>query len=115
MTRAFLEAACCTLALLACAAGAAAQDLPNPFARPDGREAPGSGRVQQQNPHSLELRATLVRGRSSSANIDGTIVRVGEKVAGYRLVSVHEGAAVLVDAAGITYVIELARSRQVAQ
>jgi hypothetical protein len=115
MTRPSFPAVCCTLALLACAAGAAAQDLANPFALPAGREAPGRGRAQQENPTSLELRASLVRGRSSSANIGGKIVRVGEKVAGYRLVSVHEGAAVLVDAAGITYVIELEPSRQVAQ
>ena len=62
---------------------------------------------------TLELRATLVRGRESSANIGGTIVRVGDKIGDYRLISVHEGAAVLADAAGFIHVLEIEPSRQV--
>jgi hypothetical protein len=107
-----------TIAVLAglwCSAAAAAQDLPNPFARPGSGLSSARGSAEQpEAPLTLELRATLVRGRKSSANIGGVIVSVGEKVGGYRLVSVHEGAAVLVDAAGITYVLELEPPGQVA-
>ena len=103
------------LALLACCAGAAAEDLPNPFARPEAAAGGYAARrgAQAPTPDSLDLRATLVRGRKSSANFGGTILRVGEKVGGYRLVSVHEGAAVLVDDTGVTYVIEIEPHGQV--
>lgn len=101
------------LAGLACSAnGVVAQDLANPFALPKSARAsasPSVGAEAPLPPLALELRATLVIGRESSANIGGTIVRVGEKIRGYRLVSVHEGAAVLVDAAGITHVLGIER------
>jgi hypothetical protein len=93
-----------TLAALGCHANAAAQEkLANPFARP----MQPTGSIAAAAPIDLELRATLVRGNASSANIGGTIVRVGRRVGEYRLVSVHEGAAVLVDAAGVTHVLEI--------
>ena len=115
MRPAISAVACCVLAVLAGGAATAAEDLANPFARPRAAEAPRRSGAQHERPNGLELRATLVRGSSSSANIGGTIVRVGERVNGYRLVSVNEGAAVLVDAAGIPYVIEIARPRRVTQ
>jgi hypothetical protein len=97
-------ALCLALAALAFKHSLAAQPLPNPFARPGGATVADSADTA---PIELRLRATLVRGRASSANIGGTIVRVGERVGEYRLVSVHEGAAVLVDAAGVTHVLEI--------
>jgi hypothetical protein len=111
----FLSALLGVLAV-ACSCASAGQDLPNPFARPAAARSAASARaaVQPQEPADLELRATLVRGRDSSANIGGRILRVGEKMGGYRLVSVREGAAVLVDASGVSYVLEIEPSRQVA-
>jgi hypothetical protein len=102
-----------TLAALACGASGTAQDLPNPFARPEPVRTSASKPAEPQAPPTLELRATLVLDRKSSANIGGTIMRVGQKVGGYRLVSVREGAAVLVDAAGVTYTLEIAPPGQV--
>ncbi|MGI9258457.1 MAG: hypothetical protein ACR2QQ_06465 [Gammaproteobacteria bacterium] len=43
----------------------------------------------------LDLRATLLAGERSSANLGGAIVSIGDEIAGYRLVSVEEGGAVL--------------------
>lgn len=43
---------------------------------------------------TLDLRATLVAGRRSSVNLGGSILSLGDEVAGYRLVSVREGEAV---------------------
>lgn len=102
------------LGLFSAHANAETQELPNPFARPALTAAPGGGRETAAQPSpTLELRATLVRGRQSSANIGGTIVRVGGKIGNYRLISVHEGAAVLADAAGVIHVIDIDLSRQV--
>jgi hypothetical protein len=82
--------------------------LPNPFARPaQARIVPGDDREAAPSAPLLELRATLVRGRESSANIGGTIVQVGAKIGDYRLTSVNEGMAVLADDAGVTYVLEI--------
>jgi hypothetical protein len=89
------------LAGLCAEASGGEQRLANPFSRPESASAAAAA------PALLELRATLVRGGQSSANIGGTIVRIGERVGDYRLVSVHEGAAVIVDAAGVTYVLEI--------
>lgn len=93
----------------------AAQDLRNPFARPEAEAVAPShvDAVEPQRPVDVELRATLVRGRDSSANIGGTIVRVGERVGSFRLVSVRERAAVIVDSAGVSYVLEMSPPRQV--
>jgi hypothetical protein len=41
------------------------------------------------------LTAVMVAGPASLANIDGTLLRIGEEVDGYRLLSVAEGEAVL--------------------
>jgi hypothetical protein len=43
---------------------------------------------------SPKLTAVVVAGADSVANIDGTIIRVGETIDGYRLLRVQEGAAV---------------------
>lgn len=101
------------LAGVACCAVVSAQELPNPFARPASTSA-RAGAEPAEAPLSLALRATLVRGRASSANIGGTIVRIGQTIGGYRLASVHEGTVMLVDAAGVTHVLEIEPPQQVA-
>lgn len=105
------------LLLLSLCEGGMAQELPNPFARPVSTRAPASDDHDSSARPSpnLELRATLVRGRQSSANIGGTIVPVGAKIGNYRLISVHEGAAVLTDSAGATHVLEIAPTARITQ
>jgi hypothetical protein len=108
MTRGFgIAAVLAALAGATLQGFAAASDLPNPFVRPGGvrnATAPAA-------PLELELRATLVAGRRSSANIGGTILRLGQELGGYRLTAVHEGTAVLVRA-GIPYVLEIERTKE---
>jgi hypothetical protein len=86
---------------------AASSDLPNPFARPGGARNAAAAAA----PLDLELRATLVAGRRSSANIGGTILRLGQELEGYRLTAVREGTAVLVRA-GVPYVLEIERTKE---
>lgn len=88
-------------------ASATPSDVPNPFARPGAARA-ATGAVA---PLDLELRATLVAGRHSSANIGGTILKLGQELGGYRLIAVREGTAVLVRA-GIPYVLEIERTKE---
>jgi hypothetical protein len=42
------------------------------------------------------LRAVIVAGRESMANVDGTILRIGQKIDGYRLAEVREHEVVFV-------------------
>lgn len=64
----------------------------DPFARPD--HAGAARRGGSGSAWSPELRATLVAGRNSIANLGGTIVGIGEETHGYRLVEVREREAV---------------------
>ena len=43
---------------------------------------------------AIVLNAVLVSGADSLANVNGTVVRIGELVQGYRLVEVHDRSAV---------------------
>jgi hypothetical protein len=43
----------------------------------------------------LKLRATLVAGKSSMANVNGVLLKLGETIKGYRLLLVREREAVL--------------------
>ncbi len=73
----------------------------DPFSRPAAakpqRVAEGEksgtapAREEEWNP---ELRAVMLAGRASMANVSGTVVRIGEEVNGYRLVEVRDGEAV---------------------
>lgn len=45
-------------------------------------------------PWSPRLTAVLVAGKNSIANVDGTILRIGESLDGYRLVKVRENEAI---------------------
>ncbi len=70
----------------------------DPFARPAALAgaAPGSGasRASAASLGSAELRATVVAGSESMANVDGVIVKMGEELNGYRLVEVGDRRAV---------------------
>jgi len=90
-------------ALAAAWTQAAAQTRPlqhDPFARPslggtrssESKAAPRA--VASEPPRSLRLTGVLVAGPGSLANVNGTMVRVGDSVSGYRLVEVRDRAAV---------------------
>lgn len=90
--------------LLACAPAPAYSQAAtlrhDPFVRPAAaqqrlaQDANKSGSVpareERWNP---ELRAVMLAGASSMANVDGTVLRIGEEINGYRLVEVHDGEA----------------------
>ena len=62
------------------------------FATQQGRD-PGSltPPISAWNP---KMRATMVAGKNSMANVDGTIVKVGEKFQGYKLLEVRRRSAI---------------------
>lgn len=68
----------------------------NPFNRPASMVALGSAAAPAPTPVELELRATLVANGVAFANIDGEILAVGQSHAGYRVVRIEEGRAVVV-------------------
>lgn len=53
-------------------------------------------RETQQEVVVMKLRATMVAGQHSQANIGGQIIGLGEEVNGYRLAEVHARHVVLV-------------------
>lgn len=70
----------------------------NPFAKPAFmafiEDAPPLTMAEPSS-EALDLKATLVARDKSFANIGGVVLAPGEEHAGYRLLSVSEGAAVL--------------------
>ena len=64
----------------------------DPFAEPD-LQRPAVAPVARRG-WSPELRATLVGGAQSMANLGGTILNIGDEAHGYRLIEVGEGEAV---------------------
>ena len=76
--------------VLASADGAEDTLRHNPFSRPDlgNRAAPGSGADG-----ALDLRAVLVAGRRSLANVGGELIGVGDSVNGFELIGVGDGHA----------------------
>jgi hypothetical protein len=74
----------------------------DPFARPaltglQHASRPGPARNGEPTgaaTRRLKLQAVMVAGPKSIANVDGTMVRIGDQVYGYRLVEVHERGAV---------------------
>ncbi len=73
----------------------------DPFARPalaglQHASKPGPGRNGEPatSTRRLKLQAVMVAGPKSIANVDGTMVRIGDQIYGYRLVEVHERGAV---------------------
>ncbi len=90
------------LALLLGATAAGAEEQPvvlehDPFARPAALADAGSGggaRAPAASVGSTQLRATVVDGSESMANVGGVIVKMGEELNGYRLIEVGERQAV---------------------
>jgi len=74
----------------------------DPFARPalaglQHASRPGPARNGEPTgaaTRRLKLQAVMVAGPKSIANVDGTMVRIGDQIYGYRLVEVHERGAV---------------------
>ena len=70
----------------------------DPFAAPDVlRLAPGAESPAARpptRPWNPRLRAVLVAGAASLANVDGEVLALGQEVDGYRLVEVRERSAV---------------------
>ena len=74
----------------------------DPFARPalaglqhGSRPGPArNGEPTGASTRRLKLHAVMVAGPKSIANVDGTMVRIGDQIYGYRLVEVHERGAV---------------------
>ncbi len=98
MTRTFILCISILGYVAACYADGARSVLHrNPFERPKLQQPAGraaSPEITGAAAPAWELRGTLVAGRDSLADVDGVIIRVGDDVDGYRLVSVREGIAV---------------------
>jgi hypothetical protein len=84
------------LSLLSTGANAAGEIQRNPFVRPPIEV------LQEQNPAETDrqiqawrpvLRAVLVAGGKSVADLGGVILKIGESTNGYRLLTVREGTA----------------------
>lgn len=67
----------------------------NPFLQPDDLDAGRASPSKQDNAADMALRATMVAGARSQANIGGVIVGLGETVNGYQLTEVHARHVVL--------------------
>lgn len=90
-------------ALLACARFAAAEPVlrHDPFRTPAPAPAPVAAAAEPAAPPRVlawhaTLRAVLVDGERSLANVDGVMVPLGKEVDGFRLVEVADGRAVFV-------------------
>jgi hypothetical protein len=68
----------------------------DPFAHPEiARGSTGRGRGGQRGQEwAPVVKATLVAGSQSMANLGGVILRIGEETHGYRLIEVREREAV---------------------
>lgn len=95
-----LRCAAIVLAQLCAPAHAQAQSLRHDvFARPvldtmQPASGGGAGQAAPKPAWNPVLRAVIVAGRDSLANVDGSIVRIGAQIDGYRLVQVREHEAV---------------------
>jgi len=68
----------------------------NPFVKPVNIEdTPSDKRAAKPPAAAMQLRATVVAGSRSQANIGGVIIGLGEDVDGYRLTEVHARRVVL--------------------
>ena len=83
----------------------------NPFLRPlvqDKRETPADNN-DGQVVAEMELRATMMAGQRSQANIGGKVIGLGEEINGYQLIEVHPLHIVL-DRDGKSKEIKIANS-----
>lgn len=96
------------LLLAAAAAQAADERIPlqvNPFVRPESGAAANAARAGADT-GAMELRALMLAGKLSLANIGGHIVGIGEEINGYRLVAVN-GDGVVLERDGAQKVLEV--------
>lgn len=75
--------------------------LHDPFQRPaisqKSMAVPETAKTPVQPPAWIpQLKATLLAGRNSMANVDGKVIKLGETINGYKLIKVGERSAVLV-------------------
>lgn len=71
----------------------------NPFSRPSSEVTlTARARIAENDGTTLplDLKATLVAQKNELANVGGIVLRPGEEINGYRLVSVYEDRAVFV-------------------
>lgn len=91
-------------------ASASAADGPalrhDPFARPVEAAA-----TPPAAPWQPTLRGVLLAGQGSLANVDGTLVAIGEKIEGHRLVSVSDRQAVF-EKDGRRLVLDIRRAQE---
>lgn len=66
----------------------------DPFDRPSLQGRPGGEAAEPQTHWSPWLKATLVAGERSMANLGGVVLELGEETHGFRLVEVREWEAV---------------------
>ena len=76
-------------------AAASAESPVNPFARPEteSKPAPSGDIVASARP---ELYGVIVAGPRSIANLNGTLLAIGEELAGYELATVSEESATFI-------------------
>ena len=87
---------CASLATAsACADTQLATLKTNPFLQPADLSAAPVNRGSEQQAAEMALRATMVAGAHSQANIGGVIIGLGEAVNGYTLAEVHARHVVL--------------------
>ncbi len=90
-----------------------ADALRNPFVRPDieraaAVNATGVQRVPQVAAPKFKLRATVVAGAASVANLDGNIIAIGESLDGYSLVNVDR-ESIVVEKSGRKFTLRVVR------
>ncbi len=65
----------------------------DPFVKPAMDNITTAAPAPQETKPELELRALLVAGAASIANVGGTMLAIGDEIDGYRLMSVSQGEA----------------------
>ncbi len=83
----------------------------NPFSRPLLEPTPEPGAPVSESIDRPLLRGVIVAGDRSIANLNGTLLAIGEEVSGYRLDSVsEEGATFVHDGEPVTLYLEEAEA-----
>ena len=87
------------LTSLTCAAASGSEPISkNPFTRPGytaDRPLPNDVQIPIADLAPLKLKATLIAGSRTLANISGEILAPGDEIRGHRLLRVSEGEALL--------------------
>ena len=87
--------------------GALCAEPVNPFSRPVLEPVPAPGVPVSESIDRPQLRGVIVAGSQSIANLNGTLLAIGEETSGYRLDSVtEEGATFVHDGEPVTLYLE---------